>query len=431
MTTGLTFECLYDFRRSNRRRYGYKKMDVVRHDFDGEDFPMLLFSNGIQDVLQLILVPVKDAAPILWYPHYVQVQQIPCMTSLIKDFHTYNISLYTAEINSFCSKRENKEFTFIPGLKSEVFPFTFDNMERSRPMKKVITVILALSVVLTMAACGKTNESAPMAVSATASDLRIENKPQKTNKVKNKASVAPEETEVQKKWNGWYYGGVDMRDCTDSWEIANGNTFDAMMRIALDEKGEGTLTIMDPYGDLMKDVYVEIMCMANNNTVFAVSGTAFSDNINADEWLLIDEKGTISVSSSSKKDGANIGYDFQFRKWGDKWKGISYSEDIPKFSVYLSLIEQNYNAEAAYATKLLTDEGNMDKGSARGTAETLEALGVPPIQSVFRTDGEHGFTLRINDQNGKTYYLGYDEMGYLEIVRRDAEDGEILYAAEE
>ena len=298
-------------------------------------------------------------------------------------------------------------------------------------MKKVITVILALSVVLTMAACGKTNESAPMAVSATASDLRIENKPQKTNKVKNKASVAPEETEVQKKWNGWYYGGVDMRDCTDSWEIANGNTFDAMMRIALDEKGEGTLTIMDPYGDLMKDVYVEIMCMANNNTVFAVSGTAFSDNINADEWLLIDEKGTISVSSSSKKDGANIGYDFQFRKWGDKWKGISYSEDIPKFSVYLSLIEQNYNAEAAYATKLLTDEGNMDKGSARGTAETLEALGVPPIQSVFRTDGEHGFTLRINDQNGKTYYLGYDEMGYLEIVRRDAEDGEILYAAEE
>ena len=48
-------------------------MHMVRHYFNSKDFPLLLFRNGIQDALQLILVAVKNASTILRYPNYVQV----------------------------------------------------------------------------------------------------------------------------------------------------------------------------------------------------------------------------------------------------------------------------------------------------------------------------------------------------------------------
>ncbi len=48
-------------------------MHMARHYFNSKDFPLLLFRNGIQDVLQLILMAVKNVSTILRYPNYVKV----------------------------------------------------------------------------------------------------------------------------------------------------------------------------------------------------------------------------------------------------------------------------------------------------------------------------------------------------------------------
>ena len=229
-------------------------------------------------------------------------------------------------------------------------------------MKKTIAIIIALSVALTLSACGNAKEKRPTVISATASDMRPEadmpqhpDKPQSTDEPSKpeeevpKATPTTADTEVQKLWNGWYYGGVDMRDCTDVWAAINGKTYDAMMRVVVDENGEGQFQIMDPHGDLMTDIYVDVKCMADKNAIYAVSGTAFNDEINAEEWVLTNDNGTIKVSSSSKSyNGSNIGYDYQFRRWGDKWEGIAYANSIPKFNAYIKLLDQNFDIEQSY-----------------------------------------------------------------------------------
>ena len=66
-----------------------------------------------------------------------------------------------------------------------------------------------------------------------------------------------------------------------------------------------------------------------------------------------------------------------------------------------------------------------------GSVEVLGELGAAPLQGAEKLEARFGTTLRVTDRNGQVYYLGYGGLGYLEIVRRDAPDGEILYAPED
>ena len=89
---------------------------------------MLTFRNGIQDALHLILVAIEYRFPVLRNPDYMQIQYIPGMSCFIYLSRVSIISLYAQNGNILYYKniRGNKEFTFIPGLKSGVFPFMFD-----------------------------------------------------------------------------------------------------------------------------------------------------------------------------------------------------------------------------------------------------------------------------------------------------------------
>ena len=80
------------------------------------------------------------------------------------------------------------------------------------------------------------------------------------------------------------------------------------------------------------------------------------------------------------------------------------------------------------SVRLIREAGNLKADSAQGTVETLTSLGVGPLKSAELVSEDNGVILKVQDENNATYYLGYGSFGYLELVRKDAMDGEIIYA---
>lgn len=81
--------------------------------------------------------------------------------------------------------------------------------------------------------------------------------------------------------------------------------------------------------------------------------------------------------------------------------------------------------------QLIMDAGDIDQDSAEGTVEILLDLGVSSLKNVELISRTHGIVLCAVDSEGNTYYLGFGEFGYLEIIRKDSEDGVVIYAPEE
>ena len=81
-----------------------------------------------------------------------------------------------------------------------------------------------------------------------------------------------------------------------------------------------------------------------------------------------------------------------------------------------------------HAVELIKDAENLSQDSAQGAVETLYDVGAEGVETVELVSENHGVTLKVTDVNGKVYYLGFGGAGYLEMIRKDAPDGEILYA---
>ena len=81
-----------------------------------------------------------------------------------------------------------------------------------------------------------------------------------------------------------------------------------------------------------------------------------------------------------------------------------------------------------HAVELMKDAGNLSQDSAQGAMETLYESGAAEVTTAELVSENYGVTLKVTDVNGKVYYLGFGGSGYLEIIRKDSENGEILYA---
>ena len=154
-------------------------------------------------------------------------------------------------------------------------------------------------------------------------------------------------SEVQAMWNGWYFGCIDLDDCTGEWAELNGNTYDTVMYIELDRDGVGRFAIYDSFGILISNewnnIYVDAACHADTSYLYADGGEAFGCELNTHDWIFVHNLSMpekLNFGSSSTNDaGETIGYDFQFRPWGDRWEEDPYSRFIPYFSAYLSALD--------------------------------------------------------------------------------------------
>lgn len=72
--------------------------------------------------------------------------------------------------------------------------------------------------------------------------------------------------------------------------------------------------------------------------------------------------------------------------------------------------------------------GNLDLDSAQGAIEALNDLNISSVKEAEQVSNNSGVILKIIDAKNDIYYLGFGSFGYLEIVRKDSPDGEIIYA---
>lgn len=78
--------------------------------------------------------------------------------------------------------------------------------------------------------------------------------------------------------------------------------------------------------------------------------------------------------------------------------------------------------------ELIKDAGNLSQDSAQGAVETLYDVGSERVETAELVSEKQGVILKATDIEGTVYYLGFGGSGYLEIIRKDSPDGEILYA---
>lgn len=79
--------------------------------------------------------------------------------------------------------------------------------------------------------------------------------------------------------------------------------------------------------------------------------------------------------------------------------------------------------------KLLIDETEIDLDCAEGIVERLRKVGASELIEVELLSQKRGYHVRVIDTEKRIYHLGLGRMGYLECIRKDSEDGEILYGA--
>ena len=74
-------------------------------------------------------------------------------------------------------------------------------------------------------------------------------------------------SELQKMWNGWYYGCIDLSGCTGDWASRDGETYDAVLYVELDKDGVGKFAVFDPFDVLVSSehssIYAEADCHAD------------------------------------------------------------------------------------------------------------------------------------------------------------------------
>lgn len=90
--------------------------------------------------------------------------------------------------------------------------------------------------------------------------------------------------------------------------------------------------------------------------------------------------------------------------------------------------ESEVTADMERSIRLIRKAGDLDLDSAQGTVETLLELGINFLKDAKLVSNDHGVVLQIVDEKDNTYYLGYGGLGYLEIIRKDSLNGEIIYA---
>ena len=77
---------------------------------------------------------------------------------------------------------------------------------------------------------------------------------------------------------------------------------------------------------------------------------------------------------------------------------------------------------------LLQKELHISESRAQGAMETMTQAGVDPdLKKVKLVSKTPSIKALVTDSKGNTYYLAFGGLDFLELIRRDSADGEIIY----
>ena len=152
-------------------------------------------------------------------------------------------------------------------------------------------------------------------------------------------------------FEGDWYGWMTVTGRTDFWKQIDGEVYDAMCRVEMDDDNFGTVTIFDagmPYEEPMARVKVVVNDagsdpkkghMADDNSGFFLDGDFDMHN----KWDI--DPGVFDWSNYMMITGTYIDgneeeamdYVFHFKKWGDDWS--DFAQKPPHFDWYRKLID--------------------------------------------------------------------------------------------
>lgn len=188
-----------------------------------------------------------------------------------------------------------------------------------------------------------------------------------------KEELADRRTDIQKYWNGDWYGWVSFL-ATGDYKEFNDTKYDTCGRIEVDEKGDGTLTLWYGYED--GDTYASPTGVIDIHIDDTIGGGSHGTLISTGGWMFVEdyrpaevEEGEIYVKPDEKTsiDCVYINYEmkdengsikpmFALRPWGYTWQDDSYYENMDHlmpgfFEWYTALIEEGWAQPDDFSSK--------------------------------------------------------------------------------
>lgn len=112
--------------------------------------------------------------------------------------------------------------------------------------------------------------------------------------------------------------------------------------------------------------------------------------------------------------------------------GCGYGKsNLPEECPSVAQTEIEEGIEMEQSIQLIMEAAGIDQDGAQGAVEVLAELGILELSEEELVSNKRCTVIRVIDSEGNAYYLGFGGLGYLEIIRKDSPDGEILYAPEE
>lgn len=161
-------------------------------------------------------------------------------------------------------------------------------------------------------------------------------------------AVGAEEIALRQQYNGWWYGGLDVGNCSGDYEWLSGYRFDVIMFAELDPDGNGTVEIYEPYGQISEgyeDNRIALLqARGEADKLTCLQGSCFGDDIRPDDWAFVrdsenpDKLGC--ASSFNSENGSAFSYSLTLMPWGSRWEGEgSYTAGLPHYQDYADRID--------------------------------------------------------------------------------------------
>lgn len=77
--------------------------------------------------------------------------------------------------------------------------------------------------------------------------------------------------------------------------------------------------------------------------------------------------------------------------------------------------------------ELFQEETGLSFYSARACVSVLHENGCDKIKEISIISDNKGYTVKITDHNENIFFAGIGELGLMDVIRKDSEDGEPVY----
>ena len=128
-------------------------------------------------------------------------------------------------------------------------------------------------------------------------------------------------SEIQAKWNGTWYGVLNVIDATGDFASISYGNYDAYMLVNVDTDGKGSFEVYIAGSD---EAFAIAQCEAKESGLYAISGTiAGGIEMNAYNWMFLpmpDYPDQYCMGDDIDVNGSLFSFTMFMKQWGASWE---------------------------------------------------------------------------------------------------------------